>query len=89
MALGADRKRVLKMVLRGAFSLVGIGLAIGIPTAIGAGHLMSNQLFGVKPWDPFLLALTALTLTIAALLAAAIPAQRAAGVEPMVALRNE
>lgn len=88
MALGADRMRVIKMVLRGAFLQIGIGLAIGIPAAIGAGKLMSNQLYGVKPWDPGMLALAALMLGLAALLASAIPARRAAGVEPMVALRN-
>jgi predicted permease len=89
MALGADRMRVIKMVLRGSFSQIGIGLALGIPAAIGAGKLMTNQLFGVKPWDPIMLALAALMLGLAALLASAIPARRAAGVEPMVALRNE
>jgi predicted permease len=88
MALGADRVRVTKMVLRGAFAQIGIGLAIGIPAAIGAGKLMSNQLFGVKPWDPIMLALASLMLGLAALLASALPARRAAGVEPMVALRN-
>jgi len=88
MALGADRGRVIKMVLRGAFSQIGIGLALGLPAAIGTGRLMNNQLFGVKPWDPIMLALTALMLGLAALLASAIPARRAAGVEPMVALRN-
>ncbi len=89
MALGADRMRVVKMVLSGAFAQIGIGLAIGIPAAIGAGKLMTDQLFGVKPWDPIMLALAALMLGLAALLASAIPARRAAGVEPMVALRNE
>jgi putative ABC transport system permease protein len=89
MALGADRGRVVKMVLRGAFSQVGIGLALGIPAAIGAGKLMSDQLFGVKPWDPVMLSLATLLLALAALLASVIPARRAAGVEPMVALRNE
>jgi ABC-type antimicrobial peptide transport system permease subunit len=89
MALGADRMRVVKMVLSGAFAQIGIGLAIGIPAAIGAGKLMTDQLFGVKPWDPVMLALAALMLGLAALLASAIPARRAAGVEPMVALRNE
>ena len=89
MALGADRMRVLKMVLRGAFSQIGIGMAIGIPAAIGAGKLMSDQLFGVKPWNPIMLALATLMLVLAALLASVIPARRAAGVEPMVALRNE
>jgi ABC-type antimicrobial peptide transport system permease subunit len=76
------------MVLRGAFSQLLIGLALGIPAAIGAGKLMNNQLFGVKPWDPIMLTLAALMLGLAALLAAAIPARHAAGVEPMVALRN-
>jgi predicted permease len=89
MALGADRGQVTKMILSGAFLQIGIGLAIGIPAAIGAGRLMTSQLFGVKPWDPIMLALAALMLSLAALLASAIPARRAAGVEPMVALRNE
>jgi len=88
MAMGADRQRVIKMVLRGAFSQIGIGLALGIPAAIGAGKLMNDQLFGVKPWDPIMLALAALMLGLATLLASVIPARRAAGVEPMVALRN-
>src|SRR5262249_54937874 len=88
MALGADRAQVMKMILRGAFSQIGIGLAIGIPAAIGAGKLMTDQLFGVKPWDPVMLTLATLTLGLAALLASVIPARRAAGVEPMVALRN-
>ena len=88
MALGADRGRVTRMVLRGAFLQIGIGLAIGIPAAIGAGWLMTTQLFGVKPWDPVMLALAVAMLGLAALLASAIPARRAAGVEPMVALRN-
>jgi putative ABC transport system permease protein len=89
MALGADRWRVVKMVLRGAFSQVGIGLAMGIPAAIGAGRLMKDQLFGVKPWDPVMLVFATLMLALAAVLASVIPARRAAGVEPMVALRNE
>jgi predicted permease len=89
MALGADRWRVVKMVLRRAFSQVGIGLALGIPAAVGAGWLMKNQLFGVKPWDPVMLVFATLLLALAAALASAIPARRAAGVEPMVALRNE
>ncbi len=89
MALGADRGQVVKMVLRGSFSQIGIGLAIGIPAAIGAGKLMSDQLFGVKPWDPVMLTLATLLLGVAALVATLIPARRAAGVEPMEALRNQ
>jgi putative ABC transport system permease protein len=89
MALGADRAGVVRLVLRVAFSQVGIGLAIGIPAAIAAGRLMTDQLFEVKPWEPRMLTLAALLLCAAALLASWIPAARAAGVEPMVALRNE
>jgi ABC-type antimicrobial peptide transport system permease subunit len=89
MALGADRWQMVRMVLRGAFSQIGIGLALGVPAAIGAGKLMSDQLFGVRPWDPVMLASATLLLSLAALLASLIPARRAAGVEPMVALRNE
>jgi ABC-type antimicrobial peptide transport system permease subunit len=89
MALGADRGGVVRMVLRGAFLQIGIGLALGIPLAIAAGRLMTKQLFGVQPWDPVMLTLATLLLCLAALLASAIPASRAAGVEPMVALRNE
>ena len=89
MAMGADRAHVLNMVLRSAFSQIGVGMAIGIPLAIGAGKLMTDQLFGVKPWNPVMLAAAVLTLSMAALLASVIPARRAAGIEPMVALRNE
>jgi putative ABC transport system permease protein len=89
MALGADRGRVVAMVLGGAFRQVGAGLALGIPAAIGAGKLMSGQLFGVQPWDPVMLAVATLLLGLAALVASVIPAWRAASVEPMVALRIE
>jgi putative ABC transport system permease protein len=89
MALGADRGNVVKMIMRGAFSQVAIGLAIGIPGAILVGKLFSDQLFGVKPWDPIMLAVATLLLGVAAFLASVIPARRAAGVDPMVALRTE
>ncbi len=89
MALGADRGSVVAMVLRGAFWQVGIGLGIGIPAAIGAGYLIANQLFGVKPWNPFLLAGATMLLGFAALVAAVIPAQKAASTDPMQALRSE
>jgi putative ABC transport system permease protein len=89
MALGADRGMVVRMVLIGALTQVAVGLAIGIPAAIGAGKLMTDQLFSVKPWDPVMLSSATFALGLAALLASALPAWRAAGVEPMVALRNE
>ena len=89
IALGADRGGVVRMVLRGAFSQVGVGLALGIPLAILAGRLMTKQLFGVKPWDPIMLTIAILLLCFAALLSSVIPASRAASVQPIVALRNE
>jgi putative ABC transport system permease protein len=89
MALGADRANVVRMVLRGAFFQIGIGLGLGIPLAIVAGWLMTSQLFGVSPWDPLMLSIATLSLCVAALLASWIPAARAASVEPMVVLRAE
>ncbi len=89
MALGADRGGVLRLVLSGAFRMVGIGLLLGIPLAIGAGRLVSAQLYGVKGWDPVSLASAVATLTLFALVAAVIPALRAAAIDPMTALRSE
>jgi putative ABC transport system permease protein len=89
MALGADRERVVGMVLAGAFWQVSAGLGIGIPAAIGAGKLMTVQLFGVQPWDPVMLTIATLLLGLGALVASMIPAWRASCVEPMAALRTE
>jgi predicted permease len=89
MALGADRVSVLKLILRGAFLQIAIGLAIGIPATILGGRAMATQLFGVKPYDPRILLLTTLVLSIAAFIAAVVPARRAASLEPMHALRTE
>jgi putative ABC transport system permease protein len=89
MALGADRSNVVRMVLRSAFWQVGIGVALGIPAAIAAGWAIASQLFAVEPWSPLLLGLATLLLVLTALAAAAIPARRAAAVDPMQALRSE
>ena len=56
MALGANRSNVVRLVLRGAFRQVVIGLAIGIPISIACGHLIAAQLYQVKSWDPLVLA---------------------------------
>jgi len=89
MALGADRTKVVQLVLRGAFQRVMIGLGIGLPLAVGAGRLISAQLYGVSSWDPFALTLAATALAICAFFAAIIPASRAASISPSRALRIE
>jgi predicted permease len=89
MALGAGRKTVVGMVLHGAFRRVVAGLALGFPLAIGAGYLLSAQLYGVPFWDPLALGAGALSLAACAFVAAIIPATRAASIPPMTALRTE
>jgi ABC-type antimicrobial peptide transport system permease subunit len=89
MALGADRARVIGLVLGGAFHRVAVGLLIGVPLAVGAGRLLSAQLYGVRFWDPLALGIAALSLGACAFCAAIIPAARAASISPMTALRSE
>jgi len=89
MALGADRKRVIGLVLGGAFRRVVGGLVLGVPFAVGAGYLLSSQLYGVPFWDPAALAVAAGALAAAAFIASIVPATRAAGIAPMTALRTE
>jgi predicted permease len=89
MALGANRAKVIQLILQGAFTKVSIGLILGLPLAVGAGRLISSELYGVSSWDPFALILAASSLAISAFLAAIIPASRAASISPMTALRSE
>jgi predicted permease len=89
MALGADRSRVVGLVLGSAFRRVGAGLVLGLPLAVGAGYLLSAQLYGVTFWDPVALGLAATALALAAFIASVVPARRAAGLAPMTALRTE
>jgi hypothetical protein len=89
MALGANRANVLQLILRGAFRRVAIGLLLGIPLAIGAGRLISTELYGVSTWDPLALGIAAGALAIAAFFAAIIPATRAASISPITALRTD
>ena len=89
MALGADRPQVLGLVLRGAFNRVAIGLILGLPLAVGAGRLLSAQLYGVSSWDPLALSAAAVALAICSFFAAIIPANRAASISPIDALRIE
>jgi ABC-type antimicrobial peptide transport system permease subunit len=89
MALGADRGRVMSLVLGGAFKRVAVGLVLGLPLAVGAGYLLSAQLYGVSFWDPVALGVAASSLGLAAFAASLVPAARAAGLAPMRALRME
>jgi predicted permease len=88
MALGAGRNNVVGMVLQGAFRRVLFGLLLGLPLAVGAGYLLSAQLYGVRFWDPLALAVSALSLAACAFCAAIIPARRAASISPIRALRT-
>ena len=89
MALGANAAGVMRLVLGESARLVLIGLAIGIPAALGLGRFLSNLLFGVHPADPLTFAGVALLLAVVALAASYVPARRAMRVDPMVALRHE
>jgi predicted permease len=87
MALGADRGDVVKMVLRGAFWQIGIGLIVGVPLVIIAGRLMASKLYGVGAFNPLVLSGAILVLGFCALIAGLVPARRAASIEPVQALR--
>ena len=89
MALGADRLRVIQLVLSGAFRRVTVGLLIGLPLAVGTGYLLSAQLYNVSFWDPVALGVATASLAVAALIASVLPAVRAAALAPMRALRME
>ncbi len=89
MALGAERRDIVWMVLKESLLLVAIGLGLGIPAAWGAAHLISSQLFGVNPSDPASLLTAVLSLTVVAAAAGYLPARRASRVNPLIALRYE
>ena len=89
MALGADRSRVLSMVLQQGLSTTVIGLVLGVGGALGLTRLASSLLFEVKPSDPLTFVAVAGMITLVALLACVVPARRATRVDPMVALREE
>jgi predicted permease len=89
MALGATRSSVVSMVLRGVLVQIALGLALGVPAALFAGHLMASQLYGVGAYDWLALTAATATLALCAAFAGFIPARRAASIEPMQALRVE
>ena len=89
IALGAETGRVTGLVLRQGMTLAGIGVVLGLAGAIALSRVLSGVLYTVRPVDPLTFVVSALILLAVALLASAIPAQRAARVDPMVALRYE
>jgi macrolide transport system ATP-binding/permease protein len=89
MAVGASRRRVLATVLRGALVQLAIGVAIGLPGAFVAGRLLQTTLFGVSGHDPGVLLAALAVLALSSLVAALLPAQRAATMDPVRALRME
>jgi predicted permease len=89
LALGAQRRDVLRMVLRESLAMVLIGAAVGIPVALAGGRMISSLLFGVSPTDPLTLILATLLLTAVAALATWVPARHASRLDAMTALRYE
>jgi predicted permease len=89
MALGAQRLRVIAMVMRGAIIQTALGLAIGIPAAYFGARYIEAQLYDIKGVNPAILTFAIVTLIVAASLAGLIPARRAASIDPAKALRTE
>ncbi len=89
MALGATPWSVVVLILRSAFSMVGLGLLVGIPLTLGLGRLLASKLFGVHADDPRVLAIATVVLALAAFVASVVPARTAAAIQPMQALRTE
>ena len=89
MTLGASPGKVRGMVVRQGMLLACIGVVIGVAGGLAITRVMRSLLFGVKPWDPLMFAVTAILLALVALLACYVPARRASRVDPLIALRYE
>ncbi len=89
MAIGATRGTVMATVLRFALAQVLVGLIIGVPAAVWAGALLQSRLYGVSSHDPVILAAGVGALVVSAVVAALIPARRAATIDPVRALRTQ
>jgi ABC-type antimicrobial peptide transport system permease subunit len=89
LALGAEPGTVLWLVMKEVVVLLGIGLALGIPAAIGLGRFVSAQLYGIQPNDPWIAVATVALLAVVSAIAGLIPAHRASRIDPILALRYE
>lgn len=89
IALGAQRRSVIWLVMKEVLLLLVIGLAIGVPSAMGLGGYVSAQLYGIESNDPWLAASTIMVLALVAAAAGMIPAHRASRIDPILALRFE
>jgi predicted permease len=89
MALGANRGDVIRLVLRGAFGLILLGLLVGLPLTFAVGRFLGNQLYGMNPYNPVVTLTAVLALGLSALVASFVPAFRASLISPVEALRAE
>ncbi|HEX6964278.1 MAG TPA: ADOP family duplicated permease [Gemmatimonadaceae bacterium] len=89
MALGADGRSVVRLVLRQSMTLVGIGIAVGVPLALLAGRAVASQLYGVAPYSVAVLAIATSLVVVTAAVACVVPVRRAIRIDPLVALRSE
>ena len=89
MALGAQRGNVFRLIIGGGMKLIGMGIIVGVVSALGLTRLLTSLLYGVKAGDPLTFAAVVLVLTVVALLANYLPAHRAMQIDPLTALREE
>ena len=88
MALGSDGRRIFGLIVTEGLWLLGLGVVVGLAGAFAIRRAMETQLFGVQPMDPLVLAAVAGVLGVVAFLACAVPARRAARIDPLVALND-
>jgi ABC-type antimicrobial peptide transport system permease subunit len=89
MALGAQSRAVIWMILKDSLTLASLGAIIGVPVAIAASRFIASYLFGIAPSDPLALVVAVLAIMIVAMLAGYLPGRRASSLDPMIALRSE